>query len=189
MPEEPLNPSVTPLYQQRFAENTAGIIAAITACIVAAGGALTTYPSNTAGIIRALMDLQAAISGGGSGTPGVAVKLPMTAGEDVSKGDALYVSSVDGFVYKATNTASREQATVLGVAEADAVASATVNVIARGPLNGYSGLVVAAEYYLDLAGQITATPPGGGGTFLVHIGQAVSATTLELQPHSPIELT
>lgn len=189
MPEEPLNPAVSPLYQQRFAENTAGIVAAITACIVAAGGPLTTYPSNTAGIIRALMDLELAISGGGGGTPGVAVKLPMVAGEDLSKGDAVYVSSADGYIYKATNTGSLEQATVLGLVEANTLTSASVNVIARGPLGGFTGLTTASEYFLDLSGAITSTPPGGGGTFLVRIGQAVSATTMELQPQSPIELT
>lgn len=150
---------------------------------------MTAYPSNTAGIIRALMDLQLAISGGGGGTPGVAVKLPMEAGESLNKGDAIYVSSVDGKIYKATNTTSLEQATVLGLVEANAVAGNSVNVIARGPLGGFTGLVTASEYYLDLAGSITPTPPGGGGTFLTRIGQAVSATTMELQPQSPIELT
>ena len=63
---EPLNPSVTPLHQQRYAENTSGIIAAITACIQAAGGSVTSYPSNTAGIIQALIDLQTALTTGGT---------------------------------------------------------------------------------------------------------------------------
>lgn len=189
MPEEPLNPVVSPLYQQRFAENTAGIVAAITACIVAAGGPVTTYPSNTAGIIRALMDLELAISGGGGGTPGVAVKLPMIAGEGLTKGDAVYVSSIDGRIYKATNTASLERATVLGLVEANVASGASVNVIARGPLSGFAGLTTASEYFLGLSGAITTTPPGGGGTYLVRIGQAVSATAMDLQPQSPIALT
>ena len=49
-----------------YPENTGGIISAIQACIVAAGGTLTTdYPKNTGGIISALLALQSAIAGGG----------------------------------------------------------------------------------------------------------------------------
>ena len=47
-----------------YPENTGGIISAIQACIVAAGGTLTTaYNNNTGGIIQALMALQTAIAG------------------------------------------------------------------------------------------------------------------------------
>ena len=39
-----------------YPENTGGIISAIQACIVAAGGTLTQeYPKNTGGIISALL--------------------------------------------------------------------------------------------------------------------------------------
>ena len=189
MPEEPLNPSVSPLYQQRFAENTSGILAAIIACITTAGGSVTSYPSNTAGIIRALMDLEVAISALAPGGAGVATKLPMTAGESLAAGDAVYVNAADGYAYKAGNTGSRAQATVLGLVESAASALGGIIVVARGPFTGLSGLTTGAEYYLDTSGVITTTPPGGGGTFLVGIGQAISTTRLDLQPLPPVELT
>ena len=117
MATEPLNPSVTPLFQPRYAENTSGIIAAITACIQAAGGQVTSYPANTAGIIQALIDLQNAISGGGSGAQSVAALNPAIAGEALSLGDAVYIQASDGRVYKAYSNNSREKANVLGLAK------------------------------------------------------------------------
>ena len=100
MTTEPLNPSVTPLRGGRFAENTSGIIAAIIACIEASGGAVSSYPSNTAGIIQALIDLKTAIASGGGGGGGggahthadeTSISLSMTCGESVVKGDAVYI--------------------------------------------------------------------------------------------------
>ena len=44
-----------------YPENTGGIIAAINACILAAGGTVTSYNNNTGGIIQALLALQTAI--------------------------------------------------------------------------------------------------------------------------------
>lgn len=189
MSEEPLNPAVTPLYQQRYAENTSGILAAIISCIVTAGGSVATYPSNTAGIINALMDLELAIAGLVPSISGSAVKLPMVAGESLAAGDAVYVKSSDGRIYKAGNAGTREVATVLGVVESAGSTGANLLVIGRGPFSGYSGLTIGAEYYLDVGGGLTTTPPGGGGIFLVSVGQAVSSSRLDVQPQQPIELT
>ena len=51
-----------------YPENTGGIIAAINACILAAGGTVTSYNNNTGGIIQALLALQTAIAGMGGGS-------------------------------------------------------------------------------------------------------------------------
>ena len=60
-----------------YPENTGGIISAIEACIVAAGGTLTTaYNNNTGGIIQALLALQTAIGGLGGGS---SVEIELTA--------------------------------------------------------------------------------------------------------------
>ena len=185
MTTEPLNPSVAPLYQERFAENTAGIIAAITACIVAAGGAVVAYPSNTAGVIQALLDLRSAISTGGSA--GVAAFLPVTAGETLQPGDAVYMG-VDGLVYKALNTGTRAEANVLGIAREAAAASGSVVVVCRGKVSGLTGLSTGADYFLGLSGGYSSTAPVGGGVYLTMVGQALSPTEIDVQPQTPLFL-
>ena len=190
MTTEPLNPSVTPLYQGRYAENTAGIIAALTTCIQAAGGAVKAYPSNTAGIIAAIIDLQIAITGGGSGSQSVAALAPATSGEVLAKGDVVYLKSADSKVYKATSIFSFEQANVLGlVKSAVTAADQPVTVVVRGPIEGLVGLSPGKDYFLDTAGAMTLTPPGGGGVYSVNLGQAISSTTFDVQPVAPILTT
>lgn len=187
MTTEPLNPSVTPLFQGRFAENTSGIIAAITTCIQAAGGSVTSYPANTAGIIQALIDLQLVISGGGSGSQSVAALAPATAGEPLALGDVVYVKASDGRVYKALANNTREKANALGLVKSAAgSAGDAVTVVVRGPIADMSGLSAGADYYLNNSGGITQTAPSGGQVYSVHIGQAISATQLDVQPHQPI---
>ncbi|HCA35946.1 MAG TPA: hypothetical protein DEP13_04810 [Gammaproteobacteria bacterium] len=190
MANEPLNPSVTPLYQPRYAENTSGIIAAITACIQAAGGLVTSYPSNTGGVIQALIDLQLAISGGGAGAQSKSVLVPAVSGEPLSLGDAVYIKTSDGRVYKAYNNNSREKANVIGLAkEAVSNAGDQVTVVARGPITGLTGLTVGLDYFLDSNGAISTTAPSGGGVYSVHIGQAISSTQLDVQPNPPVSTT
>jgi len=186
---EPLNPSVSPLYQERFAENTSGIIAAITACIVAAGGTVVSYPSNTAGIIQALLDLRTAIAGAGPVVINDAqVLLPMTAGEALNLGDAVYLAN-NGRVYKAGRTTTRAAANVLGLARASAAGAAAVVVVARGKIEGLTGLTPGAEYFLGTNGSYSSTAPVGGGIYLTMIGQALSSSTLDVQPQTPMLLS
>ena len=184
MTTEPLNPSVSPLYQGRYAENTAGIIAAITACVVAAGGTVMSYPSNTAGVIQALVDLQRALGSGTAG-PGVAVRIPMTAGEAISAAKAVYLAA-DGLVYMATNTSGLAAANVLGLSQQSAAAGESLTVVARGPVNGLTGLTVGSDYFLTAGGALSSVAPVGSGTYLTMVGQAISATSLDVQPMSPI---
>ncbi len=186
MTTEPLNPSVTPLFQGRFAENTSGIIAAITTCIQASGGVVKAYPSNTAGIIQALIDLQLAISGGGAGAQSLSTLLPAAAGEVFAAGDAVYIKSSDSKVYKATNISTREKANILGVAKNAATSiDQPVTIVARGPFDEYTNLTVGSDYFLDVDGGKTITPPGGGGLYSVFIGQAISSTTMDIHPLPP----
>ena len=190
MTTEPLNPSVTPLYGGRYSENTSGIIAAIVACIEAAGGAVMSYPANTAGIIQALIDLQVAITGGGSGTQSVASLAPTTSGEALVTGDAVYISSADGKVYKATSTYNFESANILGLVKTGvAAADLPVTIVVRGPCGGLSGLSTGKDYFLGLSGGITETPPGGGGIYSVMIGQAIAQDKIDVQPMPPILTT
>ena len=179
MATEPLNPSYT--------ENTSGIIAAITACIEAAGGSVTSYPKNTAGIIQALIDLENAISGGATGAQSVAALVPTTSGEALDLGDAVYLDPSDGKVYKAYSNNSRAKANVLGLAkEAVTGADIQLTVVARGPIAGLSGLTVGLDYFLENDGNITTTAPSGGGVYSTHVGQALSETQLDVQPGQPV---
>ncbi|HAX05199.1 MAG TPA: hypothetical protein DCX77_05925 [Acidimicrobiaceae bacterium] len=189
MTTEPLNPRVDPLYGGRFAENTSGIIAAINACILASGGVVRSYPANTAGIIQALMDLETAIaggSGGGATAQTRATLAPTTSGEILNAGEAVYVSSADGKVYKATSQNTFEKANVLGLVKASVVAAdKPTTVIVRGPCISLTGLTAGLEYFLDHDGSITSTPPNGGGLYSVHLGTAISSTILDVQPVPP----
>jgi len=87
-----------------YPENTGGIIAAINACILAAGGTVTSYNNNTGGIIQALLALQTAIGGMGGGS---AVEIELTAGEVLAKGDAVYIDS-NGELLKAVHDDTRD---------------------------------------------------------------------------------
>ena len=170
-----------------YPENTSGIIAAIQACIVAAGGTLTTgYPNNTGGIISALVALQGALGGGGSGA---SIALSLTVGEDVSTGDALYIQS-DGKVYKAENDDTREKATVLGFAKADAVQDSEVAVVTRGALENTGSYASTTQYFLsDAAGAITTTAPSAAGSFSVLLGEGISADKIDVKISTPVELS
>lgn len=144
---------------------------------------MTSYPSNTAGIIQALIDLQTILSG----NSGVVVTLPVVAGESISAGQAVYLAG-DGLAYKGTNASSRAAAAVLGFAKTTVSPGSNLIVIGRGRLAAFSGLYPGQEYYLALDGGITATPPNGGGVYLVNVGQALSSTELDVDMQPPVLL-
>lgn len=59
-----------------------------------------------------------------------------------------------------------------------------VYVRAFGELDSFSGLTIDGEYFLGTAGAITLTPPTTG--LLVKLGHAISATTLFINPGTPV---
>ncbi len=184
MPTEPLNPSVESTFRIRYAENTAGIIAAINACIVTAGGTMTSYPSNTSGVIRALLDLKTAI-GGGSGE---SVEVSLTSGEALGLGEAVYVHT-DGKAYKATNDGTRAEATVLGLVKAAVGSGAATDIVLYGKFSGLSGLTAASEYFVGTGGAITTTAPSTATEYVCDVGQAISAAVFNVDPQSPVLLS
>ena len=102
-------------------------------------------------------------------------------------GDAVYIQASDGRAYKAYNNNSREKANVLGLAkESVSNPGDQVTIVARGPIAGLSGLSVGLDYFLDNGGAISTTAPTGGGVYSVPIGQAISATQIDVQPGQPI---
>jgi hypothetical protein len=173
-----------------YPENTKGIIEAINACILALGGTVVSYPHNTGGIIQALLALETALAASGSGS--TALIIPLTAGEALSSGDAVYLSSSSSKVYKAENDDTREKATVFGFVNAAVAADGDeASVVVRGKVvTSTSSLTVGTAYYLSsTAGAITATAPSTSGDFTVPVGQAISTTEIDVKTQIPVEQT
>jgi hypothetical protein len=107
------------------------------------------------------------------------VPLVKVAGENLTQGDAVYIKSSDGKVYKTDTTSFGEASeNFIGFSTATVLAGANVT-IAVGPLvDGLlAGLTPGAIYYLtNTPGAIATTP----GTLVRAIGIAVTATALRL---------
>ena len=194
MTTEPLNPSVANDYSKRYAENTSGIIAAIVSCIVAQGGSVASYPANTGGVIKALLDLKTAISsggggGGGGGGSADTVELSITAGESVALDDAVYLHT-DGKVYKAINNDTRAKATVVGVVKAAANANANATIVLRGKVTSTGAFGAAGNVFWlsNSTGQLSGTPAAATGDFVTKVGTALDANNLVVMIEPPVEL-
>jgi len=172
----------------QYTENTSGIIAAINACIAEAGGTVTSYNHNTGGIIAALLALKTEIASLGGGGTTATVEIEAVAGEALALGEAVYLHT-DGKVYKAINDGSRAEATVFGLVKAAASISASATMIVRGSCTGMSGLTVGSEYFLDASGGIATTVTTTSGDYVVNIGQAQSATVLDVDVRQPVLLS
>tara|TARA_Y100000401_G_C8319285_1_gene224298 strand:- start:820 stop:1407 length:588 start_codon:yes stop_codon:yes gene_type:complete len=191
---EPLNPSVANDYSKRYAENTSGIIAAIVSCIVAQGGSVASYPANTGGVIKALLDLKTAISsggggGGGGGGSADTVELSITAGESVALDDVVYLHT-DGKVYKAINNDTRAKATVVGVVKTAANANANATIVLRGKVTSTGAFGAAGNVFWlsNSTGQLSGTPAAATGDFVTKVGTALDANNLVVMIEPPVEL-
>ncbi len=194
MTTEPLNPSVANDYSKRYAENTSGIIAAIVSCIVAQGGSVASYPANTGGVIKALLDLKTAISsggggGGGGGGSADTVELSITAGESVALDDVVYLHT-DGKVYKAINNDTRAKATVVGVVKTAANANANATIVLRGKVTSTGAFGAAGNVFWlsNSTGQLSGTPAAATGDFVTKVGTALDANNLVVMIEPPVEL-
>ena len=193
MTTEPLNPSIATDYSKRYAENTSGIIAAIVACIVAQGGSVASYPANTGGVIKALLDLKTAISsgggGGGGGGSADTVELSITAGETVALDDAVYLHT-DGKVYKAVNNDTRAKATVVGIVKTAASANGNATIVLRGKVTSTGAFGGAGnEFWLaSTGGQLSGTATTTAGDFVTKVGAALDANNLVVMIEPPVEL-
>ena len=193
MTTEPLNPSVATDYSKRYAENTSGIIAAIVACIVAQGGSVASYPANTGGVIKALLDLKTAISSGGGGGGGSSssdtVELSITAGEAVALDDAVYLHT-DGRIYKAINSDTRAKATVIGIVKTGASANNNATIVLRGKVTSSGAFGNAGnEFWLSSSGGgLSGLAPTTSGDFVTKIGTALDSNNLLVMIEPPVEL-
>ena len=177
-----------------YPNNYGGIISAIQACIVAAGGTLTAeYPKNVGGVISALLALQSAIAGGGGGGGG-SVIVELEAFHDLGIGDAVRVLS-NGKVAKAhQNTDGQEGATVAGLVKEDVSIGATAKIIVAGPVDvtGWAqtptDLTIGAAYFLNGAGILSITPPSAADDCVTYIGEAVETKKIILNIDVPVLL-
>ena len=171
-----------------YPENTGGIIAAINACIVAAGGQMGTYNNNTGGIIQALLELQTAIGGMGGGS---AVEIELTAGEVLSKGEAVYIDS-NGKLMKAIQDSTRDIATVAGLIKENVAAENLGILVFSGKIDiTGSGLTLSPgdRYFLNGSGGLNTTPTSTAGEYVVLVGEALDANTLALNIDTPVLLS
>ena len=177
-----------------YPNNYGGIVSAIQACIVAAGGTLTTeYPKNVGGVISALLALQSAIAGGGGGGGG-SVVIELEAFHDLGIGDAVQVLS-NGKVAKAhQNTGGREGATVAGLVKEDVSIGGTAKIIVAGPVDvtGWAqtptDLTIGSAYFLNGAGILSTTPPSATDDYVTFIGEAVTTKKIILNIDVPVLL-
>ena len=144
------------------------------------------YENNMRGLVDALIDLK-------EGFPTFAplqVGFNATAFETVADGDALFMRTSDGQVGKASAAnGTLENATVVGFANADALANETVKVIVIG-LKTLSSLNAGDLFFLSdsTAGAITTTPPSGAGKAVTRVGEASTTTDFAIQIEPPILL-
>jgi len=103
----------------------------------------------------------------------------ITAGENLSAGDVLRISS--GQAFKADNTTEAGVTAVVGVCNTTASSGETVK-IDYGFYDGFSSLTAGTLYYLGTSGAITATKPS---TYIVELGVAVSTTRINFDIKSP----
>jgi hypothetical protein len=172
----------------QYPENTGGIIAAINACITAAGGTVTSYNHNTGGIIQALLALQTAIAGMGGGS---AVEIELTAGEALSKGDAVFIDP-NGKLIKAIHTSTRDVATVAGLIKEDVAIDQLAKLVFAGKIDlasTGSTFTPGDRYFLSGLGTISNTPPSAASEYVVLVGEALDTTTLALNIDVPVLLS
>lgn len=125
------------------------------------------------------------VSIGGAGI----VKL--TAGENISANDLVYISTgtgndsarTAGHIYK-VDASNDDRSDVLGFAPKAITSGAIGEVQTSGSLVGLSSLTAGKPYYASAStpGAITATPPSIDGQWIITIGLAVSATELVINP-------
>lgn len=113
----------------------------------------------------------------------------LTAGEALSAGNFIYISTVDGKAYKAD--ASNVAKGAIGYVLASAAPNATVRAYYEGANTGISGYTPGERYYLSVTpGEAAATVPtyGAGYRISQFLGNAVTATKLVFEAADVIVL-
>ena len=168
--------------------NIEGAIKVLVDLLTANGFTMTRspYENNMRGLVDALIDLK-------EGFPTFAplqVGFNATAFENIADGDALFMRTSDGQVGKASAAnGTLENATVVGFANAAALANETVKVIVVG-LKTLSSLNAGDLFFLSdsTAGAITTTPPSGACKAVTRVGEASTTTDFAIHIEPPVLL-
>lgn len=102
--------------------------------------------------------------------------IEVTAGEDLSTNDAVYIDTSDGEAYKC-DADDLSKIAFAGFVVATATNGNTVRILPWGIKGGFTSLTVNAIYYLSgTAGEITATKPSN----YKMVAKALTATTVRI---------
>ncbi len=132
------------------------------------------------------------------GPPGYGV-LVAEAGADLIPGSPVYVTGAATF--ELAQADAYPQTIFAGMSSKPTLTGFLAEIVAGGPLElspaqwdaitgQVGGLVPGTVYYLSptTPGIIQPTPPAAVGTFSVKIGQAITASLMEVDPRNPIKL-
>lgn len=104
------------------------------------------------------------------------------AGEAITTGDPVYVSTLDSKVYKC-RADDETCLAYIGVSDADTLLNGKTSIRLLGNTgNIFSGLTSGQPVYIAPTGGITQTQPTTAGHFAVRIGVAGSAIAVRLEP-------
>lgn len=120
--------------------------------------------------------------GGGS----VGVAFTAVAGEILSGHQAVVISNL-GKAFKAERLTADNMFRIAGITQGAAALNAVVSILALGVLTEPSWTWTAGlPVFLGHAGALTQTPPTAGDGFQIVIGPALSATSIYVNPSSPL---
>ena len=108
----------------------------------------------------------------------------LTAGASLSALRAVTSNSNGEAVYASNDTLANAQ--VIGITSNAASAGAGVTIKTSGILTDASWSWTKGTVYLGTNGQLTQTTPSGGA-YIVHIGRALTATTLQIDVDTLIQ--
>jgi len=120
----------------------------------------------------------------GGGLVPISDDVSLTAGVSLSALRAVTSNSNGEAVYASNDTLANAQ--VIGITSNAASAGAGVTIKTSGILTDASWSWTKGTVYLGTNGQLTQTTPSGGA-YIVHIGRALTATTLQIDVDTLIQ--
>lgn len=127
-------------------------------------------------------------------TPQITLEKTAEADSTISAGIPIYIKNTTHADIATTDTLTT--ASVAGLAISAATQGTGVTYRTEGTLalsdwtdaTGAAALTTGSAYYLSSLGGLTITAPTAHGSFLVHIGRAISPDTLDISIQPPIAL-
>lgn len=145
--------------------------------------AVTGYTNNVNQLTSHLKGIDTKLSSVAS-----VVSATVTSGEDVSQYDAVYIDSSVNKVKKACNNITSEMANFFGiVSETGGISNnSSGDVILNGLVtnSSWNWTPFLYVYLSSTKGALTQTPPTNAGQFVVPIGIAMSATSIQVNPQT-----